>query len=376
MRAVRADDPLVSLFIELAGISSNSGQEREVCDILTVRLRGLGLEVSESDSIEDTPASGGNLFCRLEGNSPGMPVLFAAHVDTVASEEHALPAPVFKDGVIRSGSRSVLGADNKASVAVIIHTVEKIINDGLPHAGLELLFTVCEESGLRGAKAAALDDVAARCGFCFDCTGAIGGVVIKAPSQKTVKAVFSGKSAHAGVAPEEGRSAIEAASKAIASMKLGRIDDETTANIGIIRGGEAINVVPDRCRIAGESRSHDPQKLEAQIAHMLEAINLAATGQQVDVETLVVDEFQAFNLAGGNLPTDIADRALKKIGIKPTHISTGGGSDVNVFNQKGLPSVNLAAGMEKVHTPEEFITVESLYDVHRLMLAIVEEAMA
>lgn len=376
MKSARADDPLVSLFLELAGISSNSGHEREICDFLTVRLRGLGFEVSESDPIEDTPASAGNLYCRLDGDSPGVPILFSAHVDTVASEEDALPAPVLRDGVISSGSRSVLGADNKASVAVIVHTIEKIISEGVSHAGLELLLTVCEESGLQGAKSATLDHMAARCGFCFDCTGAVGGVVIKAPSQKTVKAVFSGKSAHAGVAPEEGRNAIEAASKAVASMKLGRIDDETTANIGIIRGGEAINVVPDRCRIEGESRSHDNGKLDGQIAHMLEAINLASAGQGVDVETVIVDEFQAFDLGSGNLPVDLADRALKKIGIEPTHIVTGGGSDVNVFNQKGLPSVNLAAGMEKVHTPEEYIAVKSLYDLHRLMLAIVEEAMA
>ena len=134
--------------------------------------------------------------------------------------------------------------------------------------------------------------------------------------------------------------------------------------------------MPDRCRIEGESRSHDNGKLDGQIAHMLEAINLASAGQGVDVETVIVDEFQAFDLGSGNLPVDLADRALKKIGIEPTHIATGGGSDVNVFNQKGLPSVNLAAGMEKVHTPEEYIAVKSLYDLHRLMLAIVEEAMA
>lgn len=376
MSTRRADDPLVSLFLELAGISSPSGQEREVVDFLITRLRGLGLEVRESDPVENTQVAAGNLYCRLEGDAPGIPVLFSAHTDTVPSDPDALPEPVIDGGVIRSGSRAVLGADNKASVAAIVYTVEQIIRERIPHAGLEILLTAGEENGLKGAKASSMDGMAARCGFCFDCNGAVGGVVVRAPSQKTVRAVFKGKSAHAGVAPEEGRNAVAAAARAVAGMELGRIDNETTANIGIIKGGEAINVVPDRCHIAGESRSHDPAKLDAKMSEMLDAINIAAAAAGLDVETTVVDEFHAFDLRDGTLPVDLASRALRQMGIEPEHITTGGGSDVNVFNRKGLASVNLAVGMEKVHTPDEFITVASLHDVHRLMLNLLEQAMS
>lgn len=373
--SIGADDSLVSLFMELTRIHSPSGREREVVDFLTTRLRGLGLDVEESEPIEETRVAAGNLYCRLEGGSPGTPILFSAHTDTVASDPDALPHPVIEEGVIRSGSRAVLGADNKAAVAVMVYTLEKIIHENIPHAGLELLLTVGEENGLKGAKASSLDRVAARCGFCFDSTGPVGGVVVRAPSQKTIRTTFMGKSAHAGVAPEQGRNAVVAAARAVSVMKLGRIDKETTANIGIMMGGEAINVVPDRCRIAGESRSHDPEKLDMQISAMLDAINDAASQEGVDVEVSVVDEFHAFDVSEGNRSVELADAVLKKMGLEPAHITTGGGSDVNVFNNKGLPSVNLSVGMEQVHTPEEFISVESLHLVHRLMLGLVEQAL-
>lgn len=368
-------DPLVALFLELAHIPSPSGQEQEVNDFIITRLRGLGLEVEEGEPIEAGAASGaGNLYCRIPGTVPGVPILLSAHTDTVASEPDALPDPILEEGVLRSRSRAVLGADDKAGVAAIVYAAERIVKDGLPHAGIEILLTVGEESGLRGAKAWSADGVEAKCGFCLDSTGPVGGVIIRSPSQKTVKALFIGKAAHAGVAPEEGRSAVAAAAKAIAAMKLGRLDPETTANIGIVRGGDAVNVVPDRCLISGEARSHNADALEAQVAGMVDAISMGATGEQCDVEITVVEEFRAFDFSAGSQPLDLAEAALRRIGIEPRRGDTGGGSDVNVFNLLGLPCVNLSSGMQKVHTPEEFITVEDLHDLYRLVMAIVEEA--
>ena len=373
-RTPEQDDPLISLFLELVRVPSPSGQEREVVDFLATRLRGLGLDVEESEPLDDSPAAAGNLYCRLPGSAAGIPVLFSAHMDTVASEAGALPRPVLDGGVIRSGSRAVLGADDKAAVAAIVHTVETVIRKGVPHAGIELLLTVGEESGLRGAKASSLDGIAAECGFCMDATGPLGGLVVRSPSQKTIRATFVGKPAHAGVAPEEGRSAIAAAARAISEMRLGRIDAVTTANIGIIRGGEAVNVVPDRCSIAGEARSHDDARLEEQVTAMLDAIAFAATHAEVDVEIATVDEFRGFDLSGGNLPYELAERALKQIGMEPRGVETGGGSDVNVLILKGLPCVNMTIGMESVHTPEETITLESLQAAHRALMAILEQA--
>lgn len=373
--SISSSDSLVSLFLELAGIPSPSGHERAVNDFLTTRLRGLGLEVMESEPLyPESGSSAGNLYCRLEASVPGIPILLSAHTDTVPSEEEALPEPVVEDGVIRSASRSVLGADDKSAVAAIVFTIEQIVRSGFPQAGIELLLTVGEEGGLLGAKMSTMDGVAAECGFCLDSTGPVGDVIVRSPSQKTISATFLGVSAHAGVVPEEGRSAVRAASRAIASMNLGRLDMDTTANVGIIRGGEAVNVVPDRCTINSEARSHSHEKLESQVAHMIDAIQLAAAEEEVDVELTVVDEFHGFDFSAGGLPIDLAERAFTRMGLETKRASTGGGSDVNVFNLKGLPCVNLATGMEKVHTPEEYIAVESLHQMHEFLMALVEEA--
>lgn len=369
-----SDDPLVQLFLDLAAIPSPSGREREVVDFIIRYLAGLGLEPVEEEPLGEDTNTAGNLYCQIPGNGSGISVLLSAHTDTVHANLESAPAPYVDSGVIRSGSRSVLGADDKAAIAAILDAVGHVINGGQEHSGIELLLTVSEEEGLKGAKASDLTKVKARCGFCFDSTGPVGEVIVRSPTQKTIRATFEGKSAHAGVAPEEGRSAVVAASRAIAAMELGRIDADTTANIGVIRGGEAVNVVPDRCSISGESRSHEEASLERQVASMLDAINRAAAETGVDAETSVVDEFHAFDLSGGNLPVELAEQALANIGIKPVLASTGGGSDVNEFNRKGLEAVNLSVGMEKVHTPDEFITIESLRQARDLVLAIVNLA--
>lgn len=375
--SLAAEDPLVDLFLDLARIPSPTGHERSVVDFLTTRLRGLGLEVEEGEALyPESGSSAGNLYCRLAGSVPGIPIMLSAHSDTVPSEDEALPDPVFEDGVLRSRSRSVLGADDKAALAAIVYALGQVIHNSLPQAGIELLLTVGEEGGLRGAKISNVESMAAECGFCLDSTGPVGGVIVRSPWQKTVSAEFIGKSAHAGVVPEEGRNAVAAAARAVAAMKLGRLDDETTANIGVIKGGEAANVVPDRCAILGETRSHNQDKLEKQVSAMIEAINLAAAGEEVDVELKVVDEFHGFDFSQGGLPIDLAERAFKRAGIETRRTSTGGGSDVNVFNLMGLDCVNLATGMEKVHTPDEYITAESLHQMKAFILALVEVARA
>lgn len=367
-------DPLVALFLELAEIASPTGNERPVVDFLKERLSRLGLDVEEGPPVGEGDLAAGNIYCHLPGNTAGTPILFSAHTDTVFSEPGAKPQPVIEGGIIRSAGNAVLGADNKAAVAAMVRAVEQVIAEEIPHAGIELLFTVCEESGLRGAKASSLDDIKADCGFCMDCTGAVGSIVVRSPSQKTVRASFTGRAAHAGVEPEAGRSAVKAAARAISAMELGRLDDETTANIGTIRGGDAINIVPVNCDIEGEARSHDPDRLDEVVAGMIEAITLAATEEEVDVQTTVVDEFSAFDFRAGGMPVELAARSIKRLGLNPSYIATGGGSDVNVLNLKGLPCVNLAIGMEKLHTSEEYIAVESLTRAHQLLLEIIREA--
>ncbi|RJQ45514.1 MAG: M20/M25/M40 family metallo-hydrolase [Gaiellales bacterium] len=365
---------LVGLFLELASLPSPTGGERLVADYLKERLGRTGLMVVEGPPVGEGSQAAGNLYCHIPPSAEGTPILFSAHMDTVVSEPGAMPEPLVEGGIIKSGSRAVLGADDKAAIAAMVLAVERVLEEGRTHAGIELLFTVCEESGLRGAKASSMESIAAECGFCMDCTGKVGGIVVRSPSQKTIRARFSGRAAHAGVEPEKGRSAIRAAAAAIAAMELGRLDDDTTANIGTIKGGDAINVVPASCEIEGEARSHDPDRLEEVVGAMMGAINLAAAQEGVDVETVVVDEFSGFDFRSGGQPLELAARAVKRLGLEPSYISTGGGSDVNVLNLKGLKCVNLAIGMEKLHSPDEFIAVESLVQAHRLLMEIITEA--
>ena len=194
---ITSGDPLVQLFLELARIPSPSGKERQVVDYIAGRLRDLGLETSEGEPPQAGEGAAGNLYCRIPGNSDGVPVLLSAHTDTVFADPKAVPEPLIRDGMIISGSRAVLGADDKAAVAAIIHGVETVVREGLPHAGIELMLTACEENGLRGAKMATMDGIVARCGFCLDSTGPVGEVIVRSPSQKTIRAVFTGKAAHA-----------------------------------------------------------------------------------------------------------------------------------------------------------------------------------
>jgi len=201
-------------------------------------------------------------------------------------------------------------------------------------------------------------------------------VITRAPSQKMLTADFHGVAAHAGIAPEKGRSAIAAAAAAVAAMKLGRIDEATTANIGLIGGGSALNVVPEHCRIEGEVRSHDAALLAAQTAHMVDAVELAAGLAGIDVEVAVRDAFTGFSLDDDALPVRIACAALRELGVAPRIIASGGGSDVNVYNAGGLPSVNLSVGMELVHTADEYLPVARLDDAYRLLHALLRAAAA
>jgi len=366
-------DGLLDLFVRLVEIPSPSGDERAVADFIMGFLRDAGLDPREDDSASATGAGSGNILVRLPGGGRGVPIVVAAHMDTVAVEG-PLEA-VVEGGVVRSVGDTILGGDDKAACAVLLTALADLAV-APPPCGFEAIFSTCEEVGLRGAKALDLSSLAARAGFVFDSTGPIGDVITRAPSQKMLSAEFHGVAAHAGIAPEKGRSAIAAAAAAVAAMKLGRIDEVTTANVGLIRGGSAVNVVPERCRIEGEARSHDAAALAAQTAAMVDAVQLAAGIAGIDVEISVRDAFTAFSLDDGALPVRIACAALGELGVEARITGSGGGSDVNVYNAGGLPSVNLSVGMEMVHTPDEYLPVERLGEAYRLLHALLRAAAA
>jgi tripeptide aminopeptidase len=276
--------------------------------------------------------------------------------------------------VFRNRCRTILGADDKAAVAALVHATELLVTSGAEFPTYELLFTVSEEIGLVGAKHLEERVLASPFAAVFDSSGPVGGITVKAPSHETFKATFRGRAAHAGVEPERGRSAIQAAAKAIAAMQLGRIDAETSANIGMIGGGVGTNIVPDLCEIQGECRSHDDEKLAGVAAAMVDAMQMGAAQVGVDVEIALVHEYRAFELTGRSPVVRLSKAALAELGLEPRLLTGGGGSDANILNARGLPTVNLTAGMTQVHSPEEHVSLDDLERLCALVLRLVSLA--
>lgn len=363
---------VAALFLELAHVPSPPGRERGVADRVVEYLRGLALAVDEDDAGARIDSTIGNLLCRIEPTAEGVSLFFCAHLDTVPPEGPI--EPVVADGVVRNAGGTILGADNKAAVAAMLEATRRIVAENRPHGGIELLFTPKEEVGLRGAAAFDQERLHARLGFVYDHAGPIGEVILGAPYQCKLDASFHGRAAHSGMFPEEGRSAIAAAARAIADLRLGRLDEETTANVGEIHGGTARNIVPERCSFAAEARSHDEGKLGELIQEMLETITFAAQLGDCDVETEVDPSARGYRFRRDDAPVRLAAAALERRGFRPTYGLSGGGADANVFNERGLQCLNLANGMTDIHTPDERIAVDDLERMVEVTLSIVETA--
>jgi tripeptide aminopeptidase len=355
---------VLPVFLELAAIPSPSGAEGEVAAYVRRYLGSLGLAAEDDDA--------GNLLSRLEPREVGEPIFLCAHMDTVPPSGPI--EPVVEDGVVRNGGGTILGADNKASVAVLLESARLLLAESRPHAGVELLFTTREETGLEGAKEFDASRLRSRLGFVYDYSGRVGDVVVAAPFGRTLDVVFTGRPAHSGINPEDGRSAILAAARAIGELRLGRIDEETTANVGRIEGGTARNVVPARCALAVEARSRNEGKLAELEQEMLDCFAFAAATAECEVETTVEEKYLGYRLAPDDPALLLAEAALERAGIEPRRIEVGGGADANVFNAAGLRCVNMASGMQKVHTAEEEIAVADLEAMVAVTLELADAA--
>ncbi len=362
-------DRLTELLLELTSIPSPFKHERQMADTVIASLQALGVAVHEDDTGARTGGDTGNLWCTIEGE--GRPyIALGAHLDTVVPTDGIEPF-LDESGVFRNRRPTILGADDKAAVAALLHATELLKESGRPFPSYELLFTVSEEIGLVGAKHFSEAGLSSPFAAVFDSAGPVGGVTVKAPSHDTLKATFRGRAAHAGVEPEKGRSAIQAAAKAIAAMELGRLDEETSANIGVIRGGVGTNIVPDLCEVEGECRSHDEEKLAHAVAGMVDALQAGAAHVGVDVDIAVVKEYRAFALGGRSPVVRLSKAALSDLGLEPRLQASGGGSDANILNARGLPTVNLAAGMTQVHSPEEHVSLDDLERLCGLVLRMI-----
>jgi tripeptide aminopeptidase len=362
----------LSLFLELAAIPSPSGHERIVAERVVEEVRALGLAPELDGTAAEVESDVGNLYARVAPTAAGTPIFFCAHFDTVVPT--APIEPVIEDGIVRNAAGTILGADNKAAIAAMLEGVRRVLSENRPHAGIELVFTTREETGCQGAAAFDSGRLAAGAGFVYDHAAAIGDVVVAAPFQRRVDAEFRGRSAHAGINPEDGRSAIQAAARAVADLRLGRIDDETTANVGRIEGGTARNVVPDRCLVVAEARSRNETKLLELAREMVEAFAFAASVSDCDVETRVDELYPGYRLSADNPALRLAETALQRVGFTPRPVEVGGGADANVFNARGMPCVVLANGMAHIHSPDEEIAVSDLEAMVDVTLALVDAA--
>lgn len=368
-RATREEkDRLLRDFVRLCETPSPSRRERQVADLIAAELRAVGLEVEEDASASETGSDTGNLLARIPGPEGARTILLCAHMDTVPP---AGPVEVAnEEGVLTNRHDAILGADNKAAVAAILGTARRLAREGSP-VGVELVFTTCEEVGLVGAKAFDTSRLSAEYGYVFDHASPLGELIIAAPTYYRIEARFHGHAAHAGIRPENGRNAIAAAARALDRMQLGRLDAETTANVGLISGGSARNVVAERCAVELEARSLDQQRIAAVVADMVDAITEAASDFDCDVETDVAELSRGYRLPRGSRPVAVACEALERLGIEPVLRSTGGGSDASVFQARGVPCVNVADGSERNHQPDERIAVEALERLLDLALGLV-----
>jgi tripeptide aminopeptidase len=367
---------VVELFTQLAAVPSPPGEEREVADRVTGYLGEIGLDVDEDDAGERIGSTAGNLLAGVEPTGEGgTPLFLCAHLDTVPPDGPL--RPVIDDaGVVRNAGGTILGADNKAAVAAMLEAVRRVLAEERPHAGIELLFTPKEEIGLLGAAAFDHSRLRARVGYVYDMAAPIGDVILGAPHSHSMQVRFHGRAAHSGMYPEEGRSAIAAAARAISDLRLGRLDEDTTANVGLIEGGTAGNIVPVYCTFLAEARSHDERKLADVVQEMLDAVAFAAGLEECEVETEVHKSYRGYRFRRDDVAVRIAADALAASGFEPRFGLTGGAADANVFNERGLACVNLANGMTDIHTPEERIAVTDLEAMVGVTLALVEAARA
>ncbi|WRP05181.1 tripeptidase T [Rossellomorea aquimaris] len=364
---------LLNEFLELVQIDSETKEEAEIAKVLKQKFSDLGVEVFEDDTMGETGHGAGNLICTLKGNKEGVDTIyFTSHMDTVVPAKGVKPT-LKEDGYIYSDGTTILGADDKAGLATMLESVRVLKENNISHGDIQFIITVGEESGLVGAKALDSSLVKAKYGFALDSDGKVGNIIVAAPTQAKVRATIYGKTAHAGVAPEKGVSAITIAAKAISKMPLGRIDEETTANIGRFEGGKATNIVCEQADILAEARSLVPEKMEAQVEKMKAAFESVAEemGGKAEVEVQVM--YPGFKFKDGDEVVEVAKRAAKKIGRPSELLTSGGGSDANVIAGFGVPTVNLAVGYEEIHTKSERMPVEELNKLSEMVVAIIQE---
>ncbi len=360
---------LLKLFVELLKIKSPSKDEKEIVNYVSGELKDLGLKVSVDNSGDKFGSNGGNIIAlyRTENPSGSCPIFLTAHLDTVSINGDIIP--VIKNGkLFNKNKECILGGDDKIAVAAIMETIRVIKENNISTGDIYAVFTISEEIGVLGSKYIDMNLIEAKYGFAFDSDGPIGTIVNRAPYQNSIYAHFKGKPAHSGIEPEKGINSIKAASIAICNMKLGRIDKESTCNVGKIEGGTARNIVAENTNLEMEARSLELSKLEKITDKMINSLKEGAEKIGTGLNYEIVREYDGFEISEDEIPIRIAKAAMKKLNIKPKIVSSGGGSDINIFNSRGKISVNLSNGMENIHTNNEFVKIEQVVKLNNLII--------
>lgn len=359
---------LLSTFMDYVGISSESMNEGEMSKRLVKDLLSLGYDAYEDKAGEKVGSTGNNIYSFIPGEIDKEPLIFSAHMDTVKPGIGIIP--VIEDGYVKSQGDTILGGDNKAGVTAIIECLRTIKEKNLPHRPIELVITIGEESGLLGAKSLDFSNIKSKKAIVLDTGGNVGKIVVQAPGQAQINARIVGKAAHAGNAPEQGISAIMVGAEAIKNMRLLRIDEETTANIGTFKAEGATNIVSPEAIIKAEARSLKREKLDAQVDHMVKCIEEAAEKYGAKAECEVEVSYYSFKIDKDNEIIHEVENACNKLGYPVSKVSAGGGSDANIYNAKGIVAVNLGNGTELVHTRDERLNIEEFEKLTRLVFEL------
>lgn len=366
---------LAEIFKTLVEVDSVSGHEGEIAKKLATILQSLGAEIFFDNAGAKTGSNTGNLIAKVKGNKQVSPLLLNAHMDTVAPGNGV--QVIFEDGTFRSDGTTILGADDKSAIAILVEALQVVKENDLPHGPLEIVLTVCEETGLRGAKNLDYSFISAPYGFALDATDT-EGIITRAPGANRLEFKIHGKDAHAGAAPEKGINAIWLAGKAIAELQIGRIDRETTCNIGVIEGGTATNIVPKLVTVKGEVRSHDEKKLRSITDSIVNSFREAVDGYLPTHEegTPQLDVLVERDFSGTHIPDDhpvvkLAIKAAKNLGRKMITKSTGGGADANIFFERGIMTGVLGTGMRDMHTVRESIGLSEMIQTAELVIEII-----
>ncbi|MCH8273923.1 MAG: M20/M25/M40 family metallo-hydrolase [Armatimonadetes bacterium] len=364
---------LFDLFKDLCLINAPALQERECVEFGKRYLKAMGLEVSEDNAGEKIGGNANNVIAKLPGNKPGAPaIFFSAHFDTVEPTEGLEIGE--RNGEFYSKSDTILGADDKGGMAPAIEAVQAIKESGEPHGDVYLILSVAEEIGLKGAFACDIQQIGVDYGFVFDTGPPVGSFVNHVGTHDKIYARVIGRPAHAGKHPEDGINAIQAASAGVAKMKLGKVDEDTTANVGTIEGGTATNVVPAEANLTAEARSLDVAKLDAQVKHMVDCFEAGAAEHKAKTEIRTERMYDGYLVAEDAAPVRVALKAAANIGFRHALRWTLGGSDANAFNAKGVPSIVVGTGMKEIHTHDEHVSKKDLSDLALLAIELIRVA--